>query len=39
MLTHFRSSEYVDVEALRAEAASIFPGPVDAAEDLLRVAF
>lgn len=39
MLTHFRSSKYVDVEALRAEAAAIFPGPVDAAEDLLRVAF
>ena len=39
ILTHIRSSHFVDPEALVAEAGSTFNGPVKAAEDLDRVDF
>ena len=38
-LTHFRASAYVDPEALRAEAAAHFDGPVDVARDLCETEF
>ena len=34
ILTHLRSSRFVDPEALVAEAEAAFGGPVDAARDL-----
>jgi ribonuclease BN (tRNA processing enzyme) len=34
ILTHIRSSHFVDPEALVAEAEAVFGGPVDAAQDL-----
>ena len=34
VLTHLRSSQFVDPEALVAEAEAVFGGPVDAAQDL-----
>jgi len=39
ILTHIRSSHFVDPEALVAEASSTFKGPVTAAEDLDVVDF
>lgn len=39
VLTHFRSSHFTDPVALVAEAATIFPGPIEAASDLLEIDF
>ena len=39
ILTHFRASAFVDLEALRAEAASQFDGSVDLACDLCETEF
>ena len=39
VLTHLRSSRFVDPEALAAEAEAAFGGPVSAAEDLDTVEF
>jgi ribonuclease Z len=39
ILTHLRSSRFVDPEALAAEAEAAFGGPVSAAEDLDTVEF
>jgi ribonuclease BN (tRNA processing enzyme) len=34
VLTHLRASRFVDPEELKAEAVSVFGGPVDVARDL-----
>jgi ribonuclease Z len=39
VLTHLRSSRFVDPAALAAEAESAFGGPVSAAEDLATIEF
>jgi ribonuclease BN (tRNA processing enzyme) len=39
VLTHLRSSRFVDPEALAAEAEAAFGGPVNAAEDLDTIVF
>ena len=39
VLTHLASSQAVDIEALVAEAAASFGGPVDAAQDLTTLDF
>jgi ribonuclease Z len=39
VLTHLRSSQFVDPEALAAEAEAAFGGPVSAAEDLGTIEF